>query len=262
MRFAHVDGERREAESGLAGTCPGCGGIVVAHCGEIKVWHWQHKSSRHCDHWWENETQWHRDWKNQFSEDWQEIVQHAEDGERHIADVKTADGWVLEFQHSFLKPAERQSRNAFYSPKLVWVVNALRRPTDLTHFDNMMKGASRLGPTGCYWVASPGSCRLVKEWLGSAAQVFFDFGPKLGLWWMLARLSNDQVMFARYTQTELIEAHGGMEARKDTDFDALVKQLGALVEDYEGLVQDRSRRRSQPPIPGPRSPATRRPRRW
>jgi competence protein CoiA len=199
MRFAHVDGERREAEPGLAGTCPGCVGVVVAHCGEIKVRHWQHKSSRHCDHWWENETQWHRDWKNQFPEDWQEIVQYAEDGERHIADVKTADGWVLEFQHSSLKPVERQSRNAFYSPKLVWVVDALRRKTDLTQFEEMMSRASWVGGPGSFWTAPSHNCRLVREWSGSDAQILFDFGPNRALFWMVGQLSNGKILFANYT---------------------------------------------------------------
>lgn len=46
-----------------------------------------------------------------------------ESGEKHIADVKTDSGWVLEFQHSNINPKERLSRNSFY-PKLVWVVDA------------------------------------------------------------------------------------------------------------------------------------------
>jgi len=46
--------------------------------------------------------------KDQFPADWQEHVQHAETGERHIADVKTSRGWVIEFQHSYLKPEERR----------------------------------------------------------------------------------------------------------------------------------------------------------
>jgi hypothetical protein len=50
----------------------------------------------------ENETEWHRAWKDQFPPEWQEIVHLAGDGERHIADVKTGDGWVIEFQHSYI----------------------------------------------------------------------------------------------------------------------------------------------------------------
>ena len=95
---------------------------MIAKCGEIKIWHWAHKSRRHCDHWWENETEWHRAWKGLFPDHWQEVVQEDENGVRHIADVKTDQGWVIEFQHSLIKPEERRSRDAFYS-KLVWLVD-------------------------------------------------------------------------------------------------------------------------------------------
>jgi hypothetical protein len=207
-------------------------------------------------------TRWHQAWKNQFPEDWQEVVHFDENGEKHIADVKTERGWVLEFQHSRLEPGERQSRNAFYCPKLVWVVDALSRKTDLTQFEEMMNRALRLDATGFFWVASPGSCRLVNEWSGSDAQVLFDFGPKPGLWWMLGRLSNDQVLFHRYTHTQFIEAHGGIGAQKDTDFDALVKDLGMLFEDYDGLIRSRSAARSQPRLPARTRATARRRRRW
>jgi len=66
-----------------------------------------------CDPWWE-ETTWHRDWKAMFPVEWQEVVHHAPNGERHIADVRTEHGFVLEFQHSPLEPVERQARESFY----------------------------------------------------------------------------------------------------------------------------------------------------
>ena len=103
MKFAVVEGERREeAQPGRSGKCPVCGAEVIAKCGEVKVWHWAHRGRRTCDPWWEHETKWHRDWKNQFPRDWQEKIQRSENGEKHIADVKTDRGEVLEFQHSFL----------------------------------------------------------------------------------------------------------------------------------------------------------------
>jgi len=60
-------------------------------------------------------------------------VHFDEKGEKHIADVKTKNGWVLEFQHSYIKPEERNYRNAFYS-KLVWIIDGLRRKTDRIQF--------------------------------------------------------------------------------------------------------------------------------
>ena len=118
MKYALVDGQRQEAQPGLSGECPAWGCPMVARCGEFNVWHWAHRSRSHCDTWWENEGPWHRNWKSQFPTAWQEVLQTAEDGERHIADVKTDRDWVLEFQNSYLNPQERRSRDAFYSPKL------------------------------------------------------------------------------------------------------------------------------------------------
>ena len=133
MKFAFVNGQRQESQPNLSGECPACRGPVVAKCGEVRVWHWAHKGRLHCDPWKENETPWHRAWKNEFPADWQEIVHSADDGERHIADVETAGGWVIEFQHSYIKPEERRSREAFYR-KLIWVVDGRRRKTGGAQF--------------------------------------------------------------------------------------------------------------------------------
>src|SRR5262245_33578258 len=109
MRFAVVEGERREAQPGLAAECQVCGHAMIPKCGEYRVWHWAHKGTRTCDPWWESETEWHRAWKNHFPKDWQEIIRWSEDGEKHIADVMTESGIVLEFQHSYLRREEREA---------------------------------------------------------------------------------------------------------------------------------------------------------
>jgi hypothetical protein len=228
----------------------------VAHCGSEKIWHWKHKSRRRCDPWWENETQWHRDWKNQFPEDWQETVHFDDNGEKHIADVKTERGWVLEFQHSRLEPEERQSRNAFYCPKLIWVVDALRRKTDLTQFEEMMSRASWVGGPGPFRTAPPHNCRLVREWSGSDAQILFDFGPNRALFWMVGQLSNGKVLFANYTHTGFIA-----DVQKGTSLDEHVKSLGTIVEMCEESIRLALRRRPHHPLPGP-TRRTHRPRRF
>src|SRR5690606_11582036 len=111
--YAIVDENKTEAFKGGKGNCPCCGSELIAKCGELKINHWAHKGARNCDTWWENETEWHRKWKNNFPKEWQEIIHFDEKGEKHIADVKTEKGWVLEFQHSYIKPEERNSRNLF-----------------------------------------------------------------------------------------------------------------------------------------------------
>jgi competence protein CoiA len=87
---------------------------MVAKCGEVKIWHWAHQGRRFCDPWWENETEWHRKWKAEFPDAWQEIIHRADDGTKHVADIKTEHGWASEFQHSSIRPEERRSRDAFY----------------------------------------------------------------------------------------------------------------------------------------------------
>ncbi|WP_363319805.1 competence protein CoiA family protein [Roseovarius sp.] len=92
MRFALVKGERSEPRPTLTGKCPACDNDVLARCGRVRVWHWAHlsvRACRSCDSWWERETEWHRTWKDQFPKEWQEVVMRAEDGERHIADVRS-----------------------------------------------------------------------------------------------------------------------------------------------------------------------------
>ena len=133
MKFSTIEGQRREAEPGLSAACPSCGGAMIAKCGAHRVWHWAHQGVRVCDPWWESETHWHRAWKNEFPVGWQEVIHTAQSGEKHIADVKTKTGTVIEFQHSFLKAEERTSREAFYG-KMVWVVDGRRRVRDATQF--------------------------------------------------------------------------------------------------------------------------------
>jgi competence CoiA-like predicted nuclease len=113
MKFALLnDKQRIEATKGAIGICPSCGSELVARCGEIKVHHWSHKKK--CDDYsWENETEWHRNWKNEFPREWQEVIHKDESGEKHIADVKTDEDWVVEFQHSAIASEERNSRDKF-----------------------------------------------------------------------------------------------------------------------------------------------------
>ncbi len=86
--------------------------------------HWAHKTKQNCDPWWESETEWHRKWKDCFSEEFQEIIMYDnETGEKHVADVKTKTGFVIEFQHSAMKREEKASRENFYK-NMVWVIDA------------------------------------------------------------------------------------------------------------------------------------------
>jgi competence protein CoiA len=169
MKFAIVQGKRRTAAPRLSGECPVCKSAMTAKCGERKVWHWAHASLRSCDHWWEAETSWHRGWKNQFPEDWQEVAHSSATGEKHIADVKAVSGTVIEFQHSWLRPEERRAREAFYRD-MVWVVHANAQDKD-----KLSKCvARRIGQPSIYLVRLEG-CALLRSWRDSGAPVYFDF---------------------------------------------------------------------------------------
>ena len=134
MKYAISNNQRFEATPKASGVCPCCGALMVPKCGSQKVWHWAHKSKLTCDTWWERETEWHRSWKDKFPKDWQEVLHFSEDGEKHIADVKTPDGIVVEFQHSKLNHEERKSRERFYK-NFIWVVDGTRLKTDFKKFD-------------------------------------------------------------------------------------------------------------------------------
>ncbi len=236
MKFALVNGGRQEAKPHLSGNCPACGQVMIAKCGEIKIWHWAHKGPRNCDPWWENETAWHRAWKDQFPADWQEIVHHADDGERHIADVKTDHGWVIEFQRSPINPEERRSRDAFYL-KLIWVVDGTRRKRDFPQFCEAVNRGSPVGSNSLIRIGLSNECAILREWVGSQAPVFLDFGSDQDLWWILKGTADGSAYVARFPRSQLIEIHrvGATQGVRD-NFETFVNDLRKLVSGYESYL--------------------------
>lgn len=174
MRFARVDNKLTEAEAGLKGLCPGCFQPVIAKCGTQRIHHWAHVHTRTCDSWWETETHWHRSWKNNFAPEWQEVfLPDAVTGEKHIADVRTSRGLVIEFQHSHINPKERTAREMFYKD-MVWVVDGARLTNDYKRFAKGISNFRRTTDKGIYLVSSPKEC-FPAAWLGSSVPVIFDF---------------------------------------------------------------------------------------
>jgi len=254
MKLALVNGQRQEAQPNLSGKCPACDHPMVAKCGEVKIWHWAHQGRRFCDAWWENETEWHRGWKGQFPVDWQEIVHYAEDRERHIADVKTDRGWILEFQHSYITPEERRSREAFY-PKLVWVVDGTRRKRDRNQFVKAFEGGTPVGRNSLVRRTISDECLLLREWSGSPAPVFLDFGDEQILGWLVGKSPNGPVYVARFPRAVFLEIHRGTVTQ---DFDSLVKELSELAAMYESHRQAQGSIRYDPLQSFRRYPARRR----
>lgn len=228
MKYAMVNGQRQEAHPDLkdkGGKCPGCGRPVIARTGEKNIWHWAHKGRRDCDPWWENETEWHRAWKGKFPADWQEFRQEDENGEWHIADVKTHEGWVIEFQHSNLNPDERRARDTFYQPKLIWVVDGLRLKKDKPQFLNALEEGTKVGGDKIVRIAFWDECRLLREWADGNRYIFFDFDEDV-LWW-LYKSQNGQMYVAQYPRTEFIKRH------HNGDFEEIFRKFKEAFAKYE-----------------------------
>lgn len=122
----------------------------------------------------EKETDWHRAWKNNFPAECQEFIQHdGQSGEKHIADVRTPHGLVIEFQHSHLDPDERAARERFYG-NMVWVVDGTRLQRDCPRFDKGKHNLRLTAAKGYFLLAFPGEC-FSAMWLDSSVPVIFDF---------------------------------------------------------------------------------------
>jgi competence protein CoiA len=225
MRYALIDGQREDPQPNRSGECPSCGSQMIAKCGELKVWHWAHFGKRVCDPWWENETEWHRDWKGNFPSDWQEYVHVANDGERHIADVKTDRDWVIEFQHSYLKPEERRARNAFYK-KLVWVVDGNRRPKYRAQFFKALDEMNPIYSNPTVRKVFLAWSQLLQEWVDPQAPVFFDFGEESPLWCLIPSNPDMWVHVAAISRKEFVELHLNATEKKFADY---IKRLTDIV---------------------------------
>ncbi len=165
MKFALVNNDRQEAAPDKRGICPVCGAVCIAKCGQFKINHWAHKSKKDCDSWWEPETLWHREWKNKFPKEWQEVIDYdSETGEKHIADIRTSNNLVIEFQHSSITPEEREAREKFHKA-IIWVANiVIKREVKLFEFYPK-------NTTECFEMYE---VDIPKKWFASKVPVLFD----------------------------------------------------------------------------------------
>lgn len=175
MKYALVEGIKSEARPKLRGACSYCDSEMIARCGRHKIWHWAHKSKVECDPWWESEGEWHRNWKNHFPVDWQEVVHFDEaTGEKHIADVKNPFGLVIEFQSSTITQKERVSREKFYKD-MIWIVNGNRDDLTEAYFHMGLSGPIAKNPLA-YQISWLGRGKLLANWSEATAKVYLDFG--------------------------------------------------------------------------------------
>ena len=251
MKFALANDERIEASKGAKGVCPSCGSELIAKCGEVYIHHWAHKKK--CDdHWWENETEWHRNWKNQFPNEWQEIIHYDASGEKHIADVKTPDNWIIEFQHSAIKPEERRSRNKFYNKnsQLIWVVDCRRRKTDVKQFKNELSYS--FGTSNPAILEVYADSRLLKEWKNNNSYVFLDFGDieiDGADFWCLCPIAYDGVAFVtQISRIKFIDYLNNNNAFEKMFSQDVMKDLSKIKSHIAELEAAAARREMVDPI--------------
>jgi len=121
MNWAIKNGERIKAVPNEKAICPLCKSEMISKCGEIKIWHWAHKSGTDCDDWYEPESEWHINWKNEFPKEQQEVLIKKEN-KYHIADIKTKTGLIIELQHSPISSKDIGEREKFYD-NIIWVLD-------------------------------------------------------------------------------------------------------------------------------------------
>ncbi|MDD2700970.1 MAG: competence protein CoiA family protein [Sideroxydans sp.] len=208
MRYAYVGHERVEPQKGLRGLCACCGGELIAKCGHFKIHHWAHKDLKSCDPWWENESEWHRQWKSHFPPERQEVVfVSPATQEKHIADVYSEKGVILEFQSYAIDVEEVRARENFYQ-QLVWVINGVKNEFDKFYFaqsivgtdpnDSMLKNVKWFGRS-----------KLFAKWAQATKQVYFDFGTDI-VWHLVRFDSNSKTGQVRaYEKEKFIQFYGG-----------------------------------------------------
>ena len=96
-------------------------------------------------------------------------------GEKHIADVKTSHGLVIEFQHSHIDPKELTAREKFYQD-MVWVVDGTRLKNDFKRFLKW-KNHHQILSKGILLLDYPDEC-FPSTWIESSVPVIFDFQGK------------------------------------------------------------------------------------
>lgn len=134
MEFALLNGTRIKASKSVReAVCQLCLSPVIPCVGSINKPHFRHVSKEHCDTWSEGITKWHLDWQAQFKEEFREVI-ITKNAEKHIADVKTTNGTVIEFQNSFISPDDIRIRESFYG-NMIWVFNVTASKDNIDFLD-------------------------------------------------------------------------------------------------------------------------------
>lgn len=138
MQFAiDENGIRTSINNSIKGKpykCPCCGSEVIQKKGDIMIWHFAHKSLADCVDYYDHKGEWHRAMQELFPEKNREVYEKTF-MYRHIFDVLTDKGRIIEFQHSPISQNDFEDRTHHYflrtcfeeTPKPIWVFDFRER---------------------------------------------------------------------------------------------------------------------------------------
>jgi hypothetical protein len=119
--LANVEGKKQLPFPKGRGTCPCCGGLLIAKCGQIVTHHWAHDAKDDCDPWSEPIGPWHLWWQNLVRMDFVEVTRGP-----HRADIVGNGNVVIELQHSSISAEDIEAREAYYG-NMAWLFDATQR---------------------------------------------------------------------------------------------------------------------------------------
>ena len=113
----------------------------------------------------------------------------------------------------------------------------MRRKRDRAQFLKAWEEGARVGANSPVRRAFSDDCRLLQEWAGSPAPVFFDFGEEHMLGWLLAKRPNGPAYIAPFQRAIFIGIHRQTGTQMAGDFDSFVEELSGLVDNYESHLR-------------------------
>lgn len=230
------------------GKCELCGGKVGARKGDIRVNHWYHLDGRgDCDPWHEPKGEWHRQIQCCFPVSRQEYVICRKVGDatvKHIADIYTKSGYVIEVQMSPLSLGKIAEREEFYG-RIVWFVSGHNPLVENFHTSAFMENAELVQGECFEYYAVPEKCHAInRHWTGRDGLVFFDIDPESGvdfdnkdvLCLVLGMRRHGYLILRVVKERELIDAFLGDDAQ------GFIDKMMATADDFDRRFVEETKR--------------------
>lgn len=183
----------------------------------ISMWEVSETEPELVDPWMLPYTKWAMEWRLKFPREMVEEVLSDEKGNKHIADVCTADGTVLKFQHRHLDIVSMRKREKFFN-KMRWILNASSWEMNLTagatHYCDIHGQQLPLPQADDYTWTAYTSIRSKTIYQSCKCPVFLDFGDHLLHWINWQGRSGLQMQFGynggilkTFTKQQLLDAY-------------------------------------------------------